>query len=48
MYGKPKEEEYGPRVVFWVGSSSGLLPRKWEKLSSVGEGDGRLGRQDWA
>ncbi|KAJ0954670.1 hypothetical protein HanRHA438_Chr00c10g0848091 [Helianthus annuus] len=31
-----------------VGSSSGLLPRKWEQVSSIEEGDARLYIQDWA
>ncbi|KAJ0476002.1 hypothetical protein HanHA300_Chr13g0472141 [Helianthus annuus] len=31
-----------------VGSSSGLIPKKWEQLSSIEEGDARLYRQDWA
>ncbi|KAJ0857172.1 hypothetical protein HanRHA438_Chr13g0586961 [Helianthus annuus] len=31
-----------------VGSSSELIPKKWEQLSSIEEGDARLYRQDWA
>ncbi|KAJ0495279.1 hypothetical protein HanIR_Chr12g0607101 [Helianthus annuus] len=31
-----------------VGSFSGLIPKKWEQLSSVEKGDARLYRQDWA
>ncbi|MFS7985053.1 hypothetical protein Hanom_Chr11g00993841 [Helianthus anomalus] len=31
-----------------VGSASRLLPKKWEQLSSLEEGDARLYQQDWA
>ncbi|KAJ0480035.1 hypothetical protein HanRHA438_Chr13g0586771 [Helianthus annuus] len=43
-----KRKNTGQGSSSGVGSSSGLLPRKWEQLSSVEEGDGRLSRQDWA
>ncbi|MFS7890434.1 hypothetical protein Hanom_Chr00s000073g01618961 [Helianthus anomalus] len=45
---KKKAKTMGQGSSSGVGSSSGLLPRNWEQLSSIEEGDARLYRQDWA
>ncbi|KAJ0638916.1 hypothetical protein HanHA300_Chr00c0018g0682961 [Helianthus annuus] len=46
--GRKKAKTAGQGSSSGVGSSSGLLPKKWEQLSSLEEGDVRLYRQDWA
>ncbi|KAJ0699744.1 hypothetical protein HanOQP8_Chr10g0359501 [Helianthus annuus] len=45
--GRKKAKTIGQGSPSRVGSSSGLLPKKWEQLSSLEEGDARLYRQDW-
>ncbi|KAJ0530430.1 hypothetical protein HanLR1_Chr10g0367241 [Helianthus annuus] len=46
--GRKKAKTKGQGSSPGVGSSSGLIPKKWEQLSSIEEGDARLYRQDWA
>ncbi|KAF5757001.1 hypothetical protein HanRHA438_Chr17g0831411 [Helianthus annuus] len=46
--GRKKAKTTGQGSSSGVGSSFGLLPKKWEQLSSLEEGDVRLYRQDWA
>ncbi|KAJ0514132.1 hypothetical protein HanHA300_Chr10g0365911 [Helianthus annuus] len=46
--GRKKAKITGQGSSSGVGSSSGLLSRKLEQLSSIEEGDVRLYRQDWA
>ncbi|KAJ0727778.1 hypothetical protein HanOQP8_Chr07g0241621 [Helianthus annuus] len=46
--GRKKAKTTGQGSSSEVGSSSGLIPKKWEQLSSIEEGDARLYRQDWA
>ncbi|KAJ0716475.1 hypothetical protein HanPI659440_Chr13g0513161 [Helianthus annuus] len=46
--GRKKAKTTGQGSSSGVGSSSGLLPRKWEQLSLIEEGDARLYRQNWA
>ncbi|KAJ0702839.1 hypothetical protein HanPI659440_Chr14g0544211 [Helianthus annuus] len=46
--GRKKAKTTGQGSSSGVGSSSRLLPKKWEQLISIEEGDARLYRQDWA
>ncbi|KAJ0568767.1 hypothetical protein HanHA300_Chr05g0158591 [Helianthus annuus] len=46
--GRKKAKTTGQGSSSGVGSSSGLLPKKWEQLSAVEENDARLYHQDWA
>ncbi|KAJ0716515.1 hypothetical protein HanPI659440_Chr13g0513601 [Helianthus annuus] len=48
MAGGKRQKTTGQASSSGVGSSSGLIPKKWEQLSSVEENDARLYRQDWA
>ncbi|MFS7968494.1 hypothetical protein Hanom_Chr09g00798111 [Helianthus anomalus] len=44
--GRKKAKTTGQGSSSRVGSSSGLISKKWEQLSSIEEGDARLYRQD--
>ncbi|MFS8022612.1 hypothetical protein Hanom_Chr16g01441571 [Helianthus anomalus] len=45
---RKKAKTMGKGSSSGVRSSSGLIPKKWEQISSIEEGDARLYRQDWA
>ncbi|MFS7953725.1 hypothetical protein Hanom_Chr07g00621981 [Helianthus anomalus] len=46
--GRKKAKTTGQGSSNGVGSSSRLLPKKWEQLSSLEEGDARLYPENWA
>ncbi|KAJ0469998.1 hypothetical protein HanIR_Chr14g0713951 [Helianthus annuus] len=47
MAGSKRQKTTGQASSSGIGSSSGLIPKKWEQPSTVAENDPRLYRQDW-
>ncbi|KAJ0519557.1 hypothetical protein HanHA89_Chr11g0449991 [Helianthus annuus] len=47
MAGSKRQKTTGQASSSGIGSSSGLIPKKWEQPSTVAENDARLYRQDW-